>query len=70
MQIPGSKKHFCERFSQISIWEGVDSSSQLTNGPVVQCDECGEISRITWEKWEDIPKEKKRVRIKEKNLFY
>ena len=65
--VPGSKKHFCNKFTRIGIWEGVNSIDEPTNGPIVRCDECGAKRRLLWETWHKLPKDKKSIRIKEKH---
>lgn len=55
------KAHVCERLTQIGVWEATDSSNSPINGPEVRCDDCGLEFHLTWEKWEDIPEEKRRV---------
>ena len=69
VNIFGSKKHFCEKIIQIGVWEGVDSSDEITTGPIVRCRECGKIFRIMQDTWDRIPFEKKQVRIIQKEKF-
>lgn len=56
------KKHCCVKITQISVWNGIDSSDRPTNGPIVKCDDCGLEFHLTWENWEKILEENKSVR--------
>ena len=69
MNIPGSKKHFCEKITQIGVWEGIDSCDEITTGPIVKCRECGKIFRIMQDTWERIPRRNKQIKIIEKESF-
>ncbi len=56
------KKHYCDKVTQIGVWNAIDSSDCPTNGPVVKCDDCGLEFHLTWENWEKISEEDKQVK--------